>query len=85
MPALFKNDIRYWRRKRGLTQEELARRIMATGKCRLRQQAVSDLETGRALPAEAELEALCEALGVRRADLYRAGILDLIADASRQQ
>lgn len=78
MPLVIRNDIRYWRRKRGLTQTELAAMVERQGLPGFRQQRVSEFESGLVLPDERELDALCAALNVRRGDLYRPSVIDFV-------
>ncbi|MGQ0662657.1 MAG: helix-turn-helix transcriptional regulator [Pseudomonadota bacterium] len=62
---------RLWRERRGLTQADLARRIVAHSRRRFRPNAsyISQIETGRRRPSPRLLRVLAEALGVEPEDL----------------
>ncbi len=72
-----RNDLRYWRCRRGVSQKALAAQV------RLKQPDISELETGRVLPTEDELDAICQTLNVEPDDLYSRDVLDVIAAYSR--
>lgn len=74
-----RNDLRYWRCRRGVSQKDLAAQV------RLKQPDISELETGRVLPSEDELDAICQILGVEPADLYSRDVLGVIAAYSRRR
>lgn len=66
-PGKFGPFLRALRTRRGLTQEQLARRLHVSGA------AVSKWETGKCLPDLTKLEALAEVLDVGILELMRCG------------
>lgn len=60
------SNVRRLRKERGLSQEELA------GECKIEQQSVSLIESGRANPTLMMVESLARALDVPFVDLFEA-------------
>ena len=77
-PGKFGPFLRGLRTRRGLTQEQVARRLHVSGA------AVSKWETGKCLPDLAKLEALAEVLDISVPELMGCGAADREAPSIRQ-